>query len=131
MKSELLKVTEVGEYGQFWLGAYTEVRSNSLGKTDDHLKNIFRTDMMSTSLETGLGLTRMLLLSGLTGLRDSPTISMDRTALLCRRCMTSSSPCSETTSGMTFLVISMLTIFVKILVLKNLIYVVSKYKEDE
>ena len=29
MKSELLKVTEVGEYGQFWLGAYTEVRSNS------------------------------------------------------------------------------------------------------
>ena len=83
--------------------------------------------MMSTSLETGLGLTRMLLLSGLTGLRDSPTTSMDRTALLCRRCMTSSSPCSETTSGMTFLVISMLTIFVKILVLKNLIYVVSKY----
>ena len=121
MKSELLKVTEVGEYGQFWLGAYTEVRSNSLGKTDDHLKNIFRTDMMSTSLETGLGLTRMLLLSGLTGLRDSPTTSMDRTALLCRRCMTSSSPCSETTSGMTFLVISMLTIFVKIRVLKNLI----------
>ena len=121
MKSELLKVTEVGEYGQFWLGAYTEVRSNSLGKTDDHLKNIFRTDMMSTSLETGLGLTRMLLLSGLTGLRDSPTTSMDRTALLCRRCMTSSSLCSETTSGMTFLVISMLTIFVKIRVLKNLI----------
>ena len=121
MKSELLKVTEVGEYGQFWLGAYTDVRSSSLGKTDDHLKNIFRTDMMSTSLETGLGLTRMLLLSGLTGLRDSPTTSMDRTALLCRRCMTSSSPCSETTSGMTFLVISMLTIFVKIRVLKNLI----------
>merc|ERR1712024_387827 len=26
MKSELLKVTEVGEYGQFWLGAYTEDR---------------------------------------------------------------------------------------------------------
>ena len=86
--------------------------------------------MMSTSLETGLGLTRMLLLSGLTGLRDSPTTSMDRTAWLCRRCMTSSSPCSETTSGMTLLVISMLTIFVKILVLKNLIYVVSQYKED-
>ena len=132
MKSELLKVTEVGEYGQFWLGAYTEVRSNCLNcllKTDDHLKNIFRTDMMSTSLETGLGLTRMLLLSGLTGLRDSPTTSMDRTALLCRRCMTSSSPCSETTSGMTFLVISMLTIFVKILVLKKSHYVISQYKK--
>ena len=27
LKSELLATTEVGEYGQFWLGAFTEVRS--------------------------------------------------------------------------------------------------------
>ena len=25
LKSELLATTEVGEYGQFWLGAFTEV----------------------------------------------------------------------------------------------------------
>ena len=30
LKSELLATTEVGEYGQFWLGAFTEVRSNTL-----------------------------------------------------------------------------------------------------
>ena len=28
LKSELLKTTEVGEYAQFWLGAYSTVRTN-------------------------------------------------------------------------------------------------------
>ena len=37
LKSELLKTTEVGEYAQFWLGAYSTVRTNVEG-TYCHVK---------------------------------------------------------------------------------------------
>ena len=80
LKDKLLTETEIGEYAQFWLGAYTEVNFD-WNKTHN-LCNIFsRRDTMKVILAPGCGLTRIPQLSGLTGLMVSLTTTMARTVL--------------------------------------------------
>ena len=67
LKSELLSTTEVGEFGQFWLGAYTEVSSGTGNMFPSWYCDI-RRDTARAPPGTGTGDTRMSQSHGLTGL---------------------------------------------------------------